>query len=167
MTFYVVHSLAWSLAGFILGWVLGQFGREVRQIGREVREIERREIGEPMPEPEPRWKRPQIEHIVGIVVVILAAITMVTAVASAARLQSVTECQSHFNTTYRNALAERTESTAKVRQAQVDMVVELGAPGSDLNSPEVRKYLNIYRDVLRQDDQARLANPLPPTVRCP
>lgn len=158
MIVYVLHSLAWSLAGFVIGWSLGRLGRDVQQTREAV-----------MPNHTHTRPRPRvhIEHVVGGVVVALAVITMLTAIHTTRELQAATECQRHFNDVYRAALVERSESTANVRRAQSDMAAALSAPGAELDNPPVRDALARYLDAIRRDEQSRSANPVPDNNTCP
>lgn len=159
MIVYVFHSLAWSLAGFVLGWAAGRLGRDVQQ----TREAVMPNHARPRTRPRPRV---HTEHITGAVVVVLALITMVTSVHTTRELQAATECQAHFNDVYRAALVERSESTANVRRAQTDMATALSAPGAELDNPPVRDALARYLDAIRRDEQSRAGNPVPENTPC-
>lgn len=158
MIAYVLHSLAWSLAGFVIGWGAGRLGREVQQTREAV-----------MPNHTRTRPRPRVhlEHIVGAVVALLAIVTMLTSIHTTRQLQAATQCQKHFNDIYRSALVERSDSTATVRRAQAEMAVQLSAPDAELDSPPVRAALGRYLDAIRQDEQNRAQNPVPDNITCP
>lgn len=162
MIVYVLHSLAWSLAGFVIGWSLGRLGHDVQQTREAVMPNHTRARTRPRPRP-----RVHIEHVIGAVVVALAVITMLTAIHTTRELQNATRCQQHFNDVYRAALVERSESTANVRRAQTDMATALSAPGAELDNAPVRDALARYLDAIRRDEQSRSANPVPDNNACP
>lgn len=157
MTVYVLHSLAWSLAGFVIGWAAGSLGRDVHQTREAIVPSHARN----------RTARVHMGNIIGVVVVALALITLITGVHNTRGLQQATECQARFNDIYRAALIERSESTAHVRRAQTDMANALSAPGAELNSPPVREVLRRYLNAIRDDENSRTANPIPDNTTCP
>lgn len=158
MIAYVLHSLAWSLAGFVIGWGAGRLGREVQQTREAV-----------MPSHTRPRRRPRVhlEHVIGAVVALLAVVTMLTSIHTTRQLQTATECQRHFNDVYRSGLVERSESTARVRRAQAEMAAQLSAPNAELESPPVRAALGHYLEAIRQDEQNRSQNPVPDNITCP
>lgn len=158
MIAYVLHSLAWSLAGFVIGWGAGRLGREVQQTREAV-----------MPNHTRTRPRPRVhlEHIIGAVVALLAIVTMLTSIHTTRELQAATQCQKHFNDIYRSALVERSDSTATVRRAQAEMAAQLSAPNAELDSAPVRAALTRYLDAIRQDEQSRSQNPVPDNITCP
>lgn len=135
---YVFTSLAWSLCGFLAGWLLGGLGRDL--------------IGAPLH----LWT----ERVIGIVVVILAVVTMVTSVSVNARLENVISCQAAFNANYRQALADRNEATNQERDAQRKLILSITQGGND------QQALTEYLDALNATNANRAENPLPLRTNC-
>lgn len=136
---YLVQSLAWSLCGFLVGWLLGGLGREL--------------IGAPM--------RVWSQRVIGLVVIVMAVITMITSVSVNLRLERVTQCQAQFNADYRQALAERVDAANQEREAQRILIVSITRGTDD------QQALNGYLSALDAADANRRENPLPPHVNCP
>lgn len=157
MTAYIAQSLVWSLAGFILGWVLGRLGRGVQEM---------EEVLMPQQARRPWRSRVSPERVIGAVILVLAAVTMVTSVVAVNRLQTAAECQSRFNDIYRRALIERSESTSEVRSKQAQLATALAAENASLADPNVKQSLRIYLDAITADETSRKANPIPDNVRC-
>jgi hypothetical protein len=70
-------------------------------------------------------------------------------------------CQSDVNTAFRRALLERSDSSARERQAQRDLLTALAVQPPP---EEARVVYRRYFDVLDQADRDRAANPLPTTT---
>ena len=158
MTTYLLHSLAWSAAGFVLGWFLGRLGREVATIGETVMPAHARRS--------PRRIRLHTEHLIGLVVVLLAACTIAASVVVNARLEKATDCQAAFNAAYSDALAERTEAANNERAAQRELlqaIVHGQASDAEQRRAVARDAMTRYLERLRQVDQQRASNPLPET----
>src|SRR5690606_36698706 len=98
MTAYLLHSLAWSAAGFVLGWFLGRLGREVATIGETVTPAHARRS--------PRRIRLHTEYLIGLMVVQIAACTIAASMILNARLEKATDFHAAFNAVYSDALAE-------------------------------------------------------------
>ena len=115
------------------------------------------------------WRRFTAQQVIGIVVVILAAITMVIAVSGNMRLEASISCQAAFNNEYRNALAERTRAADEERIAQRTLIVAITqSTGNDpvARRNQSRDALNTYLSSLNDADHKRDQNPLPPPRRC-
>lgn len=101
------------------------------------------------------------ERVIGIVVVVLAVVTMLISVSVNAQLESVTACQSAFNANYRQALADRTEVANREREAQRTLIVSITQGGND------QQALNEYLNALNVSNANRRDNPLPTRANCP
>lgn len=118
---------------------------------------------------QPTWRRLDLRQLIGLVVVILAAITMIMAVAVNRRLEVSISCQAQYNAEYRNALTERTEAANEERIAQRQLIVAITQNAS--TDPAVRKNqsrdaLSTYLTSLNDADRKRDQNPLPAPRRC-
>lgn len=160
MTVYLMHTAAWSLAGFLLGWLLGHLGRTVQEIGEVVAMTQ-----EPPRYVAPRRSTVTWERAAGVVLVILAAVTLVTAAASARQLQAVTECQTSYNNALRDLLDQRSAATTRVRTAQREFITALSAPGVD-TLDDARPALDRYRTAIVADADEREHTPVPAPPNC-
>lgn len=152
MITYLMHSGAWSLAGFLLGWLLGQFGRRVLGDHDDgVVVMKRRPI--------------TVERLLGAVMVVLAVVTLVTAAIAARQLQDATACQSRYNVALEAVLEARTLSTTHMRQAQREFIAALSTPDA-IENPKTRAALDRYRAAIEHDDQVRTQTPLPDPPAC-
>lgn len=164
---YVLHSLMWSGAGFVLGWLLGHLGREVSAMTQFRTGTNGNSAA--------RAARPQwlnyfgLERVIGLVVVVLATITMVVAVSVNSRLERVISCQAQFNSEYGAALTERTQAADQERAAQRKLLVTiLSAPPSDppTRAALSRQAMSEYINALNSADSRRNQNPLPHQRQC-
>lgn len=157
---YLMHSAAWSLAGFLLGWLLGHLGRRISNLEEVV-------SMPPSSRPAHRPGRSPFtwERVAGVVLVVLSAVTIITAATSAHQLQRTTECQTAYNVALRDLLGQRTESTQRVRQAQRDFIAALAAPGVE-TLDEARPALDRYRGAIEADAAARDRTPVPAAPNC-
>lgn len=104
-TAYLISSLAWSLIGF----VLGRLTVNVEQIRRSMSTNDEELSAEQLP-PSPRRRRLPVVHklgaqqIVGMVVVIVALLSILLVAWQNVRLNQSISCQSRFNQVYEDAL---------------------------------------------------------------
>lgn len=102
------------------------------------------------------------DRIAGMIVVVLALITMIAAVTANVHLEQTTACQAQFNQSYREALAERTDAATKERNAQRTLVLAV----SDADPSNNRAALDAYRTALDRADAQRHAHPVPSLRVC-
>lgn len=102
------------------------------------------------------------EHAIGVVILLLAAVTMVTAVSADVRMQRAVACQAQFNQDYRAALAERTTAANDERGAQRNLLSAI----TDTDPSNNRPALDQYRAILDAADAQRAANPVPVVREC-
>lgn len=121
---YVISSIIWSAIGFGVGIKFGRLQSRVTEIERQVVTIENAAAptaGEPASEPHhrhipvPHWD-PQ--RIVGLVIVIMAAISMAVSFYAAHQQNRATTCQATYFKQYRQSLLAR-DDAAKVARANV------------------------------------------------
>lgn len=106
--------------------------------------------------------RTSSDRYLGLVVVLIAVLTMFTAVSANVHLEHATACQAQFNQTYRDALAQRTDAATEEREAQRQLVIAV----SDADPGNNRAALDAYRSVLDRADAQRSANPVPTLRMC-
>ncbi|MBB5159908.1 hypothetical protein [Saccharopolyspora phatthalungensis] len=157
---YLLNSVAWSLAGFLLGLLLGQLGRAVQDL-EEVVAVTHKTT------PPSRRRRPLLtwERAAGIVAV-LSAVTLVTAATSAYQLQQKTEFQTRYNVALRNLLESRTQANQRVRDAQAEFIAALAAPNLNPRDPALRTALDRYHAALEADRAEHARVPVPEAPDC-
>lgn len=143
MTFYVVASMLWALAGLAVGFTLGRAGR-VFQPPKESA----------VPH---TTSRGMADRVVGLVVVIMAVVSVIAMSISINRQERIATCQADFNTRFAAALQERNDAAARERAAQRELLTSNG---------DRRAAIDEYLRGLAEADQARAENPLPARPTC-
>lgn len=155
-----MHSAAWSLAGFLLGWLLGHLGRKIHDLEEVVAMPAASRPGYRPGRTPVTWER-----VAGVILVLLSAATIITAATSAHQLQQTTECQTAYNMALRDMLGQRTESTQRVRQAQREFIAALSTGGVETLA-EARPALDRYRVAIDADSADRDRTPVPVAPNC-
>lgn len=163
MSAYFLSSLLWTVAGLIVGYVIGSAGS----------------AGSPYSAPRGTpVARSRTDIVVGFVLVILAVISVATMSVSVNQQQRVVECQTQFNEAFTGALAERTEAAAQERAANaderaaqrelLDVVLDPHAdqPTRQAAIEKYRASLAETDETLAEADANRSENPLPVRPRC-
>lgn len=148
-TYYFVSSVLWTMAGLIVGYVIGSAGSHPQQKA---------------PTRETSVARSRTDVVVGVVLLILAVVSVSTMSVSLSAQERVVECQSRFNEAFSNALRERIDAAKNERGAQRDLISAM----LDQNaSPDTRRQaLETYDQKLAEADTNRSENPLPDRPRC-
>ncbi|WP_028924184.1 hypothetical protein [Pseudonocardia acaciae] len=169
MTSHVLLSCLWSIAGLIVGYVLGRAGR-----------IPLPETPVPDTTTQPhdtpttrgaRTRQRRHDSIAGVALVVLAiASVTVTAVHISGqqhlldRQQAAVTCQNAYNTAVVEAQDELHKAAALEREGQRKLLAASFAP--ERTKASVNAAYRAYLDVLAQADRQRGDNPLPPLPRC-
>lgn len=146
----LITGLCYSALGFILGWVAGRVGRGIPK--------------EPVEQlPQKRWWR-VMRLMLGIIILILVAYTVISGIVAAAHDRAVAECQTQLNQDFRTALVARSQAAANERTAQKTLLLVT----SDPKTPQSLKYQAIqdYLKTLDAADQTRADSPLIENTRC-
>ena len=157
--------LAWSLAGFLLGYLLGRAGREIHEVKEAV-------VTDTQCPTESR-RRPGVFGFVqtqwfGAILIILAVATVSVSGYTLNKQGRLLDCQTAYNIAYADALKERTMAAGTDRQATRDMVGTIA--GIEAVPAEQRR--GVYQSALTKfltttanADAQRNRNPLP-SARC-
>lgn len=159
---YLANSAAWSLVGFVGGWLLATVGRDVKDIREAVMHDEEAPVAEPpvhhveaqvgRSDTATRW--------LGIVVALLAIVTVAQALYLNRKQAEVVECQTNFNNTFSEVSTLRSKLANEDRLALQNMLLALYRQrGAD----EARR-LETFREwvtTVERNEREREANPLP------
>lgn len=151
---YVVNSLAWSLVGFALGWVVASLRHDLTQIKETVVHED------PPPTPRHVTHHPSASRWLGIVVALLAAVTVVQGLIAQQKIADVTACQAEFNRDFAHASSLRSQLAAEDRAALNSMLIALYR---QRNQPDSAR-LDTFREWVKttQANEVERANhPLP------
>lgn len=146
----LLTGLGYSAFGFILGWAAGRVGKDLPK-----------ESVEQLPQ-KPWW--PIMRLMLGIIILILVAYTVISGIVTAAHDRGVVECQTQLNQDFRTALVARSQAAANERTAQKTLLLVT----SDPKTSQTAKYEAIqnYLKTLDAADQARADSPLIENTRC-
>jgi hypothetical protein len=155
---YFVQSFAWSVAGGLVGYMVGVNLRRSTE-GADVAGQSR------------RW-RPKFEHFISVVVVSLGVLTAVQGYMFSQRTDQLSRCQLAYTTGFADAIDARTQASKEKDEAQDELwrIIRSGfqAPGPDVRE-RFEKQLNLYLDAREKVKESQQANPYPPAPRdlCP
>lgn len=163
----VLLSLFWSLAGLAVGYWLGRAGRLEALVttppaeGATPAAVVVLESASPAPS-----KRKAREWAVGVVLVVLAVLSVASMAVVLSKQQAyierqsaVVECQNAYNRANSAAAQERAEAAAKERAGQRQLLEAAFSPTQ--NRAATYAAYQQYLALLRQADSQREANPLP------
>lgn len=161
---YAAESAAWALAGFVGGFTLGRAVRDsYRQTGAIVTT---HATGK-------RSWRPSAQWVLGVVVILLAIVTVLQGIVQGAATRHVVECQQQYSDAFSAALDARTNATNTAQNALDQLVTTVGhalsEPPTAQRGADVQKAITAYlnsRAALKQQQQQ---HPYPPAPRdlCP
>lgn len=120
--FYVLNSLLWSIAGAVIGYRYGKMQMDVNEMKRRLQmsESSNTPVDPPpldAPTKELRWglHRPNVQQVVGVVVIVMSLVSVSVIFGYAHRLNSVSTCLSNYVSAYNEALKSRDEIANKSR----------------------------------------------------
>lgn len=161
----ILSNLVSSIGGFLLGFVMARIGQRVEEVSEVIVD------GKNPAEMPPRRPRFSWRQVLGVIVLLLAVLSTVTAAvatreqrASAEQMRRISECQAEFNRSYRLALTERASAATEERKAMRTMLEAILSPVSGPDAQ--RAAITQYYASLDQADKTRAENPLPTTDRC-
>lgn len=159
---YVLLSLFWTLAGLAVGFWLGRAGR-LEALVSTPEPVEAVVVLESAVPPSKRKAR---EWVLGLVLVVLAvlsvssmSVVLSNQQAYIERQSAVVECQNAYNRANSAATAERADAAAKERAGQRAILQAAFSPTQD-RAASYAAYQQ-YIALLAQADSQRAANPLP------
>ena len=158
-------GLAYSLLGFVIGYIVGKAGAEVHEI-KEVVAPDRH----PAHEGQPQKKRGIVNLTksrgVGVLLICLALVTVLLSTLTAIDLRNQADCRDRYNLRFYQAYVERARAADADRTSFNQMLYAL-------NDPDLQKrraaYVRYIADI-KKTEAARAKNPLPyppnPTGYC-
>lgn len=127
--FYVLNSLVWSIVGGLVGYRYCKMQMDINELKRQksMDEIPTYVNGEKHSAPV-RASRfdlhaPSMQQAIGIVVVVLAIITVGFSVNSSQRLNAVSSCLAGYVDSYNRVLKDRDEVSSQSRSALRDFII--------------------------------------------
>lgn len=162
----LISGLVWSLIGFIAGYLVANLKMEMDQIKEAVVNDDSDDSGQdedrdgyagghggPGGEHRPRFPR-----WLGVVVILLAVVTVAQGVYFSRQARETSHCQAQFNSDFSTALTLRNGWAAEDR-AQLTKMIDTVLTGA---TPEVRrKALEDYLAAVHKNDALRAQHPLP------
>jgi hypothetical protein len=123
--FYVINSLVWSLVGGLAGFKYGQLYRDNVEIKRRLSMVESELPDTPdapapvAPVRPPRWKvllhEPSSRQLVGVVVIIMAVLTVISGAFYSHQRNAESNCQTAYFNAYTEALRSRDDLATRSR----------------------------------------------------
>lgn len=156
---YVVSSLAWSLAGFLLGWLLATLRQDVRIIRRAV-----------MPNtPVATWRGHTMTaalatRVLGIIVSVLAIVTVASTFIANDRINDATACQAEYNRRFAEVQNLRARLAQEDRDALQNMLITLYQRRGASQAEQLEVFQQ-WVDTVRSSQRERKQNPLPELPR--
>lgn len=150
----VIAALAWSLAGFVVGFLGGRISRDVRDI-RNAAVDDDEYTG-----PDRRRRRPPFggDRLLGVFLILLAISTVTLLAVSNAQQRAIVDCQADVNRQLVEAINARGDSAAKDRKALNDMLQAV----LTLPTPEQRRDALVdYLNTSKRTDEERARAPYP------
>lgn len=180
---WTLASMAWSVAGLIIGYALGRMSRDVHElrealvdeqdahddaVGRERRSGEdRRAPVQPN----------RTSQLLGVAIIILAALSVSASAVAVQRQSDQVACQNRYNRSFADALSERSRAAdadraAITRLITVSAQLNTEAQALDPSDPKdaaayqalqkrATQATKDYLDALGEADKRRAANPIP------
>ncbi|GAA3070713.1 hypothetical protein GCM10010464_38700 [Pseudonocardia yunnanensis] len=148
---YVLLSLFWTVAGLVVGYCLGRAGR-----------LEAPEVAMHRAENPPSWWRRHLgSRLVGVLLVVLAVLSVLTGATFIDRQADIAACQNEYNRQFAAALTERNVASAREREGQRQLLDAALRPRDDLDAAALTAAYQRYLAILAAADAQREANPLP------
>lgn len=150
-----VNSLAYSLLGLIIGFVLGRATKEVHEIKEKIVE----------PDHHPQHEKPSRKQgqgvmksrTLGVMLIVLALLTVLMSSLTAVQDRAQSDCFRRYNVAFGKAFSERAKAADADRASLNKMLTAINTPDQATRARVYQQYL----DELAQTDKQRKANPLP------
>lgn len=159
-------GLAYSLLGFVIGYIVGKAGAEVHEIKEVVAPDHHPAHEAPLP-----TKKRGIMNItksrgLGVLLIILALVTVLLSTLTAIDLRNQADCRDSYNLRFYEAYVVRARAADSDRKSFNQMLYALNDPDLQKRRAAYVKYL----DDIKKTDAQRKKNPLPfppnPTGYC-
>lgn len=148
---YLINSAAWSVVGFISGWLLATVGRDVKDIKEAV---------VPDRVKQQRAPHPNGMRVLGIVVALLAIVTVVQGYMLSSKQAAVVECQATYNDRFAEATQRRAALADEDREALTNMLLGLYRQRDDSERERLRTFEQ-WVETTQRNERYREAHPLP------
>jgi len=146
-----VADLAWSIAGFVIGLAAGWVARAVFEIKEAV-------VPESTPRVERRRRSSDRTRILGVVVIVLAVFSVISASYQVHEQRQLAQCLATHNAAFADALQQRAEIADDDRAALTRMVRRVV---TSTKARETLDALNDYLRTIREGAAEREQIPLP------
>lgn len=146
-TLYILNALVWSVAGFLVGYVVARMSKDVHTIKEAVVDREKTEPGPYLP-----------TRLFGVVLVVMAIATVAAIAISNVQQQQVFDCQTDVNRELVRATNQRADFAARDRKALTDMLTTV------LTEPNERARREAVEDYVAASEHTqgeRSRSPLP------
>jgi hypothetical protein len=145
----VLAGCIYSLAGFLVGFLVGRITREVHEIRESV-----------VPDTfASKDDHGQHATKLGVVVIILSLLTVLGATFTGVQAKRQADCQNDYNARFVEAFQARAKASDADRSALNAMI--LGLADTTTSQAERRAIFLGYVDQVKKSDATRKANPLP------
>jgi hypothetical protein len=150
---YVVNSLGWSLVGFAVGWLASSTRRDVRRIKEAVVPDD--------PGQRPDWSHPTgtATRWLGVVVAVLAVLTVATGYVTTRRVADVAACQADYNHRFTQVSQLRAQLADGDRAAQQNLLLTIYKERGN-QAAQLRAF-TAWADTVQRNEVQRKAHPLP------
>lgn len=149
---YVVNSLAWSLVGFVLGWLLASLRRDVTDIREAIVRDETTDERE-------HQRIDRASRVLGIIVALLAVVTVVQAYVFQRERAEVIGCQTQYNAAIADATRARAQLANEDRHALNTLLLSIYERRGDERA-QLRAYTD-WVNTTRRTEVERKQHPLP------
>jgi hypothetical protein len=160
---YLTLSFAWSLVGWLIGFLMGRSTVAVDAIADDVVQGE----GDAVPEAkQPARRRWSMNHAIGAVVLALGIFTAVQAIIQSDATDRLAECQIAYSNGFADALDARSQATSEAQDALDELLTTVAAITPTPEGRDAfRSALSEYLSKRAAAKQAQAENPYPPAPR--
>jgi hypothetical protein len=138
---YVLNSLIWSFVGGLIGYQYCKMKLDVTRLKRHTHlEDGGEESAVPTVEPQRLWfalHRPTAQNVIGLVVILMAVISIVSVVLYIRQVNAVSKCLTDYQAAYNNVLRDRDQVSAQSRDSLRGFIIASDGlwKGLVLNAP--------------------------------
>lgn len=156
---YIVGSLGWSILGFMAGWAAASLRTDLTTIKEQVMSEHEHESPRARPVRRHRPATAQATRWLGIVVALLAVVTVAQGVIVSHQLKESTACQAEYNDRFAMVLTIRARLYDEDRHALNKLIGIIAAnPGGE---DSIGRAIQNYVETVEENEVDRLRTPLP------
>lgn len=162
-----LSGLAYSLLGFVIGYIIGKAGKEVHDI-KEVVAPDHHAAHEAKPTPKKRGLMHSITKSrgVGVLLIVLALVTVLLSTLTAIDLRNQAECRDRYNVRMFQAFVARAKANDLDRASFNQMLYALNDPDATKRRAAYVRYLADIKKTDAQRAKSPLPNPPDPNGFC-